>query len=130
MFEEKVEPEEIKINNSFEFRWTSINVWFLLIFIIVMWLSFSRYVVHKNFLVQIETPCDPVGELCFYRDCDKDECPPNGLSTYRTWQTNAGIFAKCDVDQTCENTCENEPGNCTEIVCDPKADICKTQLYL
>jgi hypothetical protein len=129
MFEEKVEQEPVKINESFEFRWSSINIWFFVLLLITLWFAFNRYVETKNFHVIIETPCDPAGELCFFRDCDKEECPPNGLSTYRSWDVNAKIFYGCDVNNTCESTCENETGKCKEIVCNPEIDMCKSEVY-
>jgi hypothetical protein len=102
-----------------------INILFLSGFFVVIVGSFARYYFLKEFPVNIEVSCDPSLELCFQRDCEKDECPPNGLSTYRQFELAGHTFAACDTVDGCESFCKNNSGECIETVCgETDGDIC------
>ncbi len=102
-----------------------INILFLSGFFVVIVGSFARYYYLKEFPINIEVPCDPISELCFYRDCElEDECPPNGLSTYRQFELSGRTFATCSEIDGCEVLCKTT-SECIETVCgDGEEDVC------
>lgn len=69
-----------------------------------------------NFIV--EASCDPTTEACFQRDCSvPDDCPPNGLESYKTYMLSAADFSQCG-DSSCEFECKNNMiTSCVEIAC-------------
>lgn len=100
-----------------------INIIFVSGFFVVLLGAFARYYYLKEYIFHIETPCDPAFEICFVRDCEADECPPNGLSHYRTFDILANKFDACEADN-CEFFCETNPSECVELVCDSEVDSC------
>jgi hypothetical protein len=88
-------------------------------FIIILPLlsSFYKYFYTKNYDYLIEANCDPSVEICYYRDClNTDECPPNGLSTYKKFYVKAYDFDKCS-DDTCSAECASGLIKCIPIIC-------------
>lgn len=105
-----------------------LNIVFLSSLLIVFLGSFFRYYYLKEFLVQIEIPCDPIVELCYERDCSiEDECPPNELSNYRLFEMSGSDFSQCDERDSCEDVCKNSNSTCIEIVCDSNEYVCQGQ---
>lgn len=102
-----------------------INTLFLSSFFVVVVASFARYYYLKEFPVQIEVSCDPTIELCFQRDCESEECPPNGFNTYRRFELSGYVFASCDPVDGCESTCKSDSSQCLEFVCgENEDDVC------
>ncbi|MES2409072.1 MAG: hypothetical protein V4509_02085 [Patescibacteria group bacterium] len=105
-----------------------INTLFLSGFFVALVASFVRYYYLKEFPVHIEVSCDPTTEKCFHRDCDTDECPPNGLEDYRQFDLPGNVFTTCSEVDGCSDVCKKEQGTCEEIVCgDNEEDVCSTQ---
>ena len=105
-----------------------INTLFLSGFFVALAASFIRYYYLKEFPVHIEVPCNPAIEICFHRDCETGDCPPNGFSDYRQFDLTGAVFASCDEVDGCEYACKNDAGACTETVCgNTEGDICTNQ---
>lgn len=104
-----------------------LNIFFFLSLGIAILASIMRYMVVKDFIVHIETPCDPELELCFYRDCETDDCPSNNLSNYRTFELPGYEFAQCINTDGCEYVCRNFDNVCVETVCNPEENLCSTK---
>jgi len=100
---------------------------FLLFFIAIFAVlanSIYQYRYGKDFTILVETSCDSTLTSCYVRDCETEECPPNGLSEYRVFSVAAKDFSKC-TDDPCLFECSNNVISCTEIVCDPtKENVC------
>ena len=82
------------------------------------------FLVREDYDFVIEAPCDPAEEICFYRDCSAEECPPNGLENYRVFSVSAKDFPKCS-DNSCLPECTDGVIACTETVCsESDGDVC------
>lgn len=79
----------------------------------------------KQFEYLVEAPCNSTKEECYVRDCDAEECPPNGLSEYALYAVQARHFQAC-TDNSCTNVCE-ATGQCTPILCSEQSEVeCST----
>ena len=111
--------------NNQQFRSRVINTLFLSGFFVAVVASFVRYLYLKEFLIHIEVSCDPTTEICFHRDCETDECPPNNLSDYRQFTLSGSVFSECGEIDNCSNRCKADKGSCIEIVCgESENDVC------
>lgn len=98
-------------------------LFFLAVFAVLA-VNIYRYWYEKDFTTLVEASCNPTLALCYVRDCETDECPPNGLSEYRVFSVAAKDFAKC-ADETCLFECSNSIIACEEIACgSTKEDVC------
>ena len=80
----------------------------------------------KSYDFVVEAPCDPTVHTCFYRDCEFEECPPNGYDSYRILTMSASDFDTC-ADETCLAECSSGVIECSEIVCgESEEDVCST----
>lgn len=75
---------------------------------------FKKFVLDRNFFYVVEVPCDPKREVCLYRDCSTDECPPNQLSDYTRLRINARDFEMCQ-SESCYIECQTQ-----KITCEPE----------
>ena len=83
----------------------------------VITVSFYSFYFKKNYDFIVETPCDATKEECFQRDCtNPDDCPPNGLSSFKRYSLNANDFAKCE-NEDCTKACESGAIKCEQIKC-------------
>ena len=83
--------------------------------------SFYKYLWTKNYLFLVEAPCNQQTMECYVRDCDEEECPPNGLSEYRLFSVPADVFRSC-TDNSCWNVCA-AGSSCEEILCTTQDEI-------
>ncbi|OGG57832.1 hypothetical protein A2853_00470 [Candidatus Kaiserbacteria bacterium RIFCSPHIGHO2_01_FULL_55_17] len=96
--------------------------WFLFGMIAVaIAFSFYKYFFAKNYTFLVEAPCDSSTQECYVRDCEEEECPPNGLSTYRIFAVPASRFGEC-TDNSCIDLCV-EGGPCAELLCSAQEEI-------
>lgn len=97
-------------------------------FVYVVWFNFQKFVVLKEYDFYVEAPCDTTsGEACHLRDCEVDECPPNGLTEYKVWKILARDFTLC-ADQTCDEACSSGLIPCEAIPCDPATSACSPEV--
>lgn len=83
-----------------------------------------RFLWEKNYTFMVETECTVGSESCFARDCEEEECPPNGLEEYRVFNLQAKDFSACD-GGSCLNVCVDGSITCEEVMCDSFAgDSC------
>lgn len=80
----------------------------------------NHFLIKKDYNFALETACDPLEHNCFVRDCDTDECPPNGLEYYRIFEVPAGDFETC-LENDCLRECESGAVQCIETVCDEES---------
>lgn len=100
-----------------------INIIFISSFFVVIVGAMFKYYVTKEYNFFIETSCNPDTEYCYSRDCENDDCPPNGFVDYKRYKLRAYQFDACESDG-CENYCHNLK-QCIEIPCgDDSEDIC------
>lgn len=92
-------------------------------FAYVVWFNFHKFVVTKNYDFFVEAPCDQETESCYLRDCEEEECPPNGLESYRVWKLLARDFTRCAED-TCADECAGGTIRCEAVACDPEEYEC------
>jgi hypothetical protein len=74
------------------------------------------YAYAKQYEYLVEAPCDSATHECYMRDCEEEECPPNGLASYRLFAVPARLFPSC-TDNGCLNVCLSEGSACRELKC-------------
>lgn len=99
-------------------------LWVLLIsVVIILWQSMYENYILKDYLFFVEASCDTTMNECYVRSCENvEDCPPNGLTTYRAFKLPASQFKNCS-DNSCLNICPSEPYSCEEILCSTQEDI-------
>ncbi len=102
-----------------------IFLWLVALSVVVVILSTAyKFTLQKNYDFVVEASCDPTSEVCFYRDCNEEECPPNGLEYYKTMLVSAADFSKCS-DNSCTIQCTENKISCQEVVCgESENDTC------
>lgn len=97
-------------------------LWVLSLSVVVtIAVSTYNFLIVKNYDFIIEAECSPETENCFYRDCEEEECPPNGLSSYKSYIISAADFDKCQED-SCSRECRSGTLSCQEIICGESSD--------
>ncbi len=101
--------------------------WFILVAVMLMIsASFTRYILAKDYVFFIETPCDPEKNNCFVRDCN-EYCPPNNLEVYSVYTIKAVDFERC-TDNACTGICTETTSICGIVECNPDAgDSCSLE---
>ena len=91
--------------------------------LIILGQSMYENYIAKNYLFFVEAKCDSVVNECYSRSCDNvDDCPPNGLTSYRVFQLPASQFKNCS-DNSCLNICPSSAYECEEIACSTQEDV-------
>lgn len=89
--------------------------------------TFWRYMVKRDYIVQAQTDCDPTTEKCFVWQCDPastvegEACtgdPESDIWYYKIIHRNAKNIPLCDPNDE----------NCTALVCDPGEKDCSEEL--
>jgi len=103
------------------------NNFFLLILlfavIVVVFLSYNRFIVRRDYIVEYEGNCDPTVDVCFI-GCEDDECIEN-YYYFNIQKYAADLYGQCGEDITdCEeaNVCLPEDHNCSITYCDVEVD--------
>lgn len=102
------------------------EIYWILLFSVMLAVFFSvyKYYIAENYMYLVESSCDPASHICFVRDCEAEECPPNELSLYALFTIPASTFPFCS-DNTCTNICALGNARCNEIICSPdEGDVC------
>ncbi|MFA6184156.1 MAG: hypothetical protein WC682_03560 [Parcubacteria group bacterium] len=92
-------------------------------------LTFYRYIIKKDYMIQAQMDCDPYTETCFVWKCDPasdvdgEKCTgdaENDIWYYKLIKRNASLIPDCDpTDENCEAlACENNEPECHFILCD------------
>jgi hypothetical protein len=92
-------------------------------FLYVVWFNFNKFVVTENYDFFVEAPCDAKDELCYLRSCEEEECPTNGLESYKVWKLVARDLSRC-ADDTCDRECETGQIQCEQVPCNPGEENC------
>ncbi|MDP3957503.1 MAG: hypothetical protein Q8Q10_03320 [bacterium] len=88
--------------------------------------SYYKYMVKRDYIIQAEAECDPYTETCFVYVCDPEageECtgdPVEDTSYYKLINRNAKNIPLCDPsDETCDAlTCPEGEADCSFTLCD------------
>jgi hypothetical protein len=89
--------------------------------------TFWRYMVRRDYIIQAQTDCDPTTENCFIWKCDPastvegETCtgdPESDIWYYKIIHRNAKNIPDCDPKDE----------NCTALVCDPGEKDCSEEL--
>jgi len=97
--------------------------------LIIVFLSYYRFMVDHDYMVTYEGACDPATQDC-YIGCDDDECTEEYY--YSTVEKYAAdVYAQCGPDITdCEtaSSCVAEDRACSVTYCDieTEGDLCET----
>lgn len=109
-----MQEENVEKPKKFFTLFTIINIF---IFLGVIFASFYFFYFKKNYNFFVEVACDPTQSQCFKRDCsDPDNCPPNGLETFKRYSIKASDFKYCE-NEDCSVACESGQIKCDEIKC-------------
>lgn len=83
--------------------------------ILVIGLSYKKFLISEDYEFQVEAPCNPELKTCHERSCDDELCPPGDLDTYTVWSLHASDFKRCS-EPTCARECESGAIQCEEIL--------------
>jgi hypothetical protein len=86
--------------------------------------TFGRYVIFRDYLIQLGVHCDPSEESCFVQSCDEGECLSDneaGVWYYKLLTKKAYTLPDCNKEEAlCRSlSCKEGEKNCTETECDP-----------
>jgi hypothetical protein len=102
---------------------------FFLVIITVVIITFFKYFIVKDYIIQAEADCDPMTEACFIYECvpgvdedcaDDPEDPEAKLSYYKIVEKKAYLIPDCDPnDENCDAlNCQGiDEENCLETLC-------------
>lgn len=99
---------------------------FLIIFsifaFVMVFISFLRYFVFKDYYIEVPIPCNPEIENCFVSECDIDdeECTENGnkrVNYYKLIKKKAFSFPMCDPAEADCPAFDCDSSNCEEVLC-------------
>lgn len=101
----------------------------ILIFLLLLFgsvaMSFYKIVIKMDYLITLETECDPAVNACFIFECspeDDSECPENEaerISYYQILTKKAYNFPNCDFNENCpQPTCAEGETDCEITFCD------------
>jgi hypothetical protein len=117
-------PKIQKISLERILTWT-----FFLVIITVVIITFFKYFVIKDYIIQAEANCDPMTEECFIYECvpgtdadcaDDPEDPEAMLSYYKIVEKKAFLIPDCDPNnENCDalNCQGQDEENCKETFC-------------
>ncbi|MEI9966813.1 MAG: hypothetical protein WDN67_04240 [Candidatus Moraniibacteriota bacterium] len=94
--------------------------------------TYYKYVIERNYVVKLQTPCDPTTEICYVSYCDPEaedaECTGNAeedTTYYKILYRKAVNIPACEpaLEGDCDKvyTCSEEEDACELISCDPSA---------
>lgn len=95
----------------FSIKKNFLSVLFALMVVVATMAVFYKFYFIRDYTFTVEIYCDPSVEECLERDCEAEECPPNGFETYQTYSISASDFQFCTNDD-CRDFCRNNPGQC------------------
>ena len=112
---------ETKYKNFFRNNFFLLTL--LLVVVISLFLSYNRFIAHKDYIVRYEGFCDPAVSDCFVY-CEDDECAE---PFYYSWMTKYApdLYNQCGSDITdCEAAFECFPDDreCAIVYCDLEID--------
>jgi len=102
------------------------NLFFLILLfavIVVVFLSYNRFIVRQDYIVGYEGKCDSLSENCFV-GCENDECTTEYYYT-KMQKYAVDLYAECGKDITeCEtaNVCLPKDKKCSVTYCNPEVD--------
>lgn len=64
---------------------------------------FYQYQIKQNFLLEVNTFCDPVTESCFVSDCSLEDDPECDLTPYKKVEVLAAGVPQCLQEHTCQS---------------------------
>lgn len=97
--------------------------------LVVLFLTYYKIFISKNYEISFEVSCDPEKESCFIYECDpitEGDCSDQPVDYYKLIERKAFDIEKCsDGDVDCLSCKENEI-NCSVVLCDPNSseNIC------
>jgi hypothetical protein len=114
------------------------KIFFLALFLLIalsVGVSYYRFFVAKDYIIEAEAECDPAAEACFVYVCDPqaEECsgdPEEDTSYYKVVHRKAANIPLCDPSaESCDAlVCQPDEKDCEETLCDPndlaEGDLC------
>ncbi len=94
-----------QIRNNF------LTLLFALMIMVAAGSVFYKFYFAKNYDFTVEVSCNPETESCLERDCESEECPPNGFETFQTYVISAKNFKYCTNDD-CTEFCRVNSNKC------------------
>jgi hypothetical protein len=122
--DEQIAPKIQKVSFERILTWT-----FFLVIVTVVIITFFKYFITRDYIIQAEADCDPMTENCFIYECvpgvdedctDDPEDPEAKLSYYKIVDKKAYLIPGCDPnDENCDAlNCQGmDKENCTETLC-------------
>lgn len=110
---------------------TKTKMFFIVFFLLIagsVSVSYYKFIVKRDYIIEAQADCDPYSEKCFVSVCDPsagEECtgnPKEDTSYYKIIRRNAQNIPLCDPkDEGCEAlVCPSGEKECEIIFCDPE----------
>jgi hypothetical protein len=107
------------------------KIFFLALFLLIalsVGVSYYRFFVAKDYVIEAQADCDPAAEACFVSVCDpqEEQCsgdPEEDTSYYKVVHRKAANIPLCNPnDEGCDAlVCQPDEEGCEEILCDPNS---------
>lgn len=89
----------------------------IVLMMIIGAIRYDQYVIQRNFILDVNTSCDPTTESCFVWDCDPKTDEECDQTPYKKVEILEREAPKCLEEHECENfTCEGKD-SCTVTYC-------------
>jgi hypothetical protein len=100
------------------FRDTKYFILFLvLILLLVAGYRYKKYIIDKDFIINVSTACNISTERCFIADCSPNDDSECDVTPYKKVEILAAVASACLGEHTCENfSCESSE-NCNITYC-------------
>ncbi len=95
---------------------------FFLLFIIFVTLvvvihRYDEYIINRNFILDVDSACDPTSESCFVADCSPIDDSTCDDTPYKKVKILDSVAPKCLEEHSCSNFLCSNNNNCSVIYC-------------
>jgi hypothetical protein len=90
---------------------------FAVLILTVVGFRYNEYVIHRNFVMDVNAPCDPSTEACFTSSCSPAEdlgCP---VGPYKKIEINNADAPRCLENHQCTHFACDGIASCTTTYC-------------
>jgi hypothetical protein len=92
-------------------------LFFIFAVLVVAGYRYQQYILQENFLLEVNTTCDPAVDSCFVVDCSPEEDPFCDTTPYKKIEIKTYEAPECLQEHICENFSCTGKETCTETFC-------------
>ena len=84
---------------------------------VVVSFRYTEYIIHKNFILNVNMSCNPSFEICFVSDCSPENDPKCDVTPYKKIKILDSIAPQCLEEHTCAQFLCSKNSNCLITNC-------------